>query len=228
MYFSRIRFTPENHHPGEIAKQLLTSVYHEHKLLWDFFPEDKDADRDFLYRRFDTGRYPQYFVLSERKPEMAKDIWEIESKEFNPVIEGQQRYSFNLRANPIITKKTDDPKSKKRIKNDIYMEAIARNKLLPEKEIKSSNQILTESGTLWLTSRCENYGFFVNENDILVEGYQKLSGMKDRDKHNIQIGAIDYSGILTVTDPEKFRQTLLTGIGKSRAFGCGLLLIRRV
>jgi CRISPR system Cascade subunit CasE len=31
-----------------------------------------------------------------------------------------------------------------------------------------------------------------------------------------------------VTDPERFTAALVNGIGKARAFGCGLMLIRRV
>ncbi|WP_407081634.1 type I-E CRISPR-associated protein Cas6/Cse3/CasE [Methylomonas montana] len=33
---------------------------------------------------------------------------------------------------------------------------------------------------------------------------------------------------MQITDPEKFRQALFQGIGRSKAFGCGLLMVRRV
>jgi len=39
---------------------------------------------------------------------------------------------------------------------------------------------------------------------------------------------VDFQGILTVTDPELFRKALYEGLGKSKAFGCGLMLVRRV
>jgi CRISPR system Cascade subunit CasE len=38
---------------------------------------------------------------------------------------------------------------------------------------------------------------------------------------------MDFRGILTVTDTEKFTDTLMQGLGKAKAFGCGLMLIRR-
>ncbi len=38
--------------------------------------------------------------------------------------------------------------------------------------------------------------------------------------------SIDFSGELQITDPEKFRQTLFHGLGRSKAFGCGLLMVK--
>ncbi|MDH5718652.1 MAG: type I-E CRISPR-associated protein Cas6/Cse3/CasE [Spirochaetia bacterium] len=46
--------------------------------------------------------------------------------------------------------------------------------------------------------------------------------------HNIKSLIVDFSGILRVTDPDKFRFTLTNGIGRAKAFGCGLLLLKRI
>jgi len=39
--------------------------------------------------------------------------------------------------------------------------------------------------------------------------------------------SVDFTGELQITDMEKFKEALFTGIGRSKAFGCGLLLVRR-
>jgi len=39
--------------------------------------------------------------------------------------------------------------------------------------------------------------------------------------------SVDFTGELQITDMEKFKEALFAGIGRSKAFGCGLLLIRR-
>ena len=39
--------------------------------------------------------------------------------------------------------------------------------------------------------------------------------------------SVDFTGELKVTDIERFEQVLFTGIGRSKAFGCGLLMIRK-
>ena len=40
--------------------------------------------------------------------------------------------------------------------------------------------------------------------------------------------ALDFSGELTVIDPAAFIVALSKGIGPAKAFGCGLLLVRRI
>ena len=42
------------------------------------------------------------------------------------------------------------------------------------------------------------------------------------------VGLLDVRGILSVKEPDTFLATLGTGLGRARAFGCGLMLIRRV
>lgn len=40
--------------------------------------------------------------------------------------------------------------------------------------------------------------------------------------------SVDFTGELKITDVEKFQVTLFDGLGRSKAFGCGLLMVRRV
>ncbi len=40
-------------------------------------------------------------------------------------------------------------------------------------------------------------------------------------------GVLDYEGVLTVEDPVLFLSALTVGFGRARAFGCGLMLVRR-
>jgi CRISPR system Cascade subunit CasE len=39
---------------------------------------------------------------------------------------------------------------------------------------------------------------------------------------------VRYDGLLRITDPDAFRETLIRGIGPAKAFGCGLMLVKRV
>jgi len=39
--------------------------------------------------------------------------------------------------------------------------------------------------------------------------------------------SIDFTGELQITDIEKFQHTLFNGLGRSKAFGCGLLMVKR-
>jgi CRISPR system Cascade subunit CasE len=39
---------------------------------------------------------------------------------------------------------------------------------------------------------------------------------------------VDFEGTIEITDPGIFVEALFTGIGPAKAFGCGLMLVRRV
>ena len=47
-----------------------------------------------------------------------------------------------------------------------------------------------------------------------------------KSRQMIQFSSVDYSGVLVVNEPTLFLQRLIQGYGKSRAFGCGLMLIK--
>ena len=62
---------------------------------------------------------------------------------------------------------------------------------------------------------------------MVIDGYQThVSSYKKGNK--IRYSTLDYRGILTVTEVVGFEKVLMEGIGKAKAFGCGLMLIRRV
>lgn len=42
----------------------------------------------------------------------------------------------------------------------------------------------------------------------------------------IQFSSVDYTGVLVINDPVLFLQRLAQGYGKSRAFGCGMMMIK--
>ena len=51
----------------------------------------------------------------------------------------------------------------------------------------------------------------------------------DRDRRDrVTINRTVYEGIMHVTDPQALRHVLVTGIGRSKAYGCGLLTLARV
>ena len=87
----------------------------------------------------------------------------------------------------------------------------------------------------WFKKQGERCGF-----ELVVDGYglNKLQNsaylwhglpakaQKKGDKSGFS--AVDFMGELCITDSAKFEQALFQGIGRAKAFGCGLLMIRRV
>ena len=89
----------------------------------------------------------------------------------------------------------------------------------------------------WLASRAESLGFRIvdkqSEDGIIepqlkVDRYFQHMLYKQKKGRPIRFSSICYEGILDVGDPERFIKTLFEGVGRSRSFGCGLMLVRRL
>ncbi|MEI3281846.1 MAG: type I-E CRISPR-associated protein Cas6/Cse3/CasE [Enterocloster sp.] len=51
---------------------------------------------------------------------------------------------------------------------------------------------------------------------------------KEQGKNRVSIKGVTYEGILKVCDEDKFKELLVTGIGRGKAYGMGLLTIVHV
>lgn len=89
-------------------------------------------------------------------------------------------------------------------------------------------ELVQEAGLEWLQKRAERHGFLVQADAVRVEGYLQHRAFKQGGKKPIRYSTLDFAGLLTIDDAKLFQQALLHGIGPAKAFGCGLLLVRRV
>ena len=95
------------------------------------------------------------------------------------------------------------------------------------KDIKTRGKVkaitITAKQREWLKKQAEKRGFLLQENqyDVIQSEWRSF---KKGNREN-KILAVTFEGILTVTDPELFVQTLTTGIGREKAYGMGLLTI---
>lgn len=71
----------------------------------------------------------------------------------------------------------------------------------------------------WLKKQGKRYGFTVIQ--------AKITGYKENKirKHGFTVKSVTFEGILQVTDTKKFSQALAQGIGREKAYGCGLMTI---
>lgn len=228
MFLSKMQLGSSPEHIANLMNWLKTNrmdSYSLHQLLWKTFPKDENAERDFLFREEENPhtKFPQFFVLSNRIPESHLGMFNIQTKEYNPSLLEGQRYHFNLRVNAVVSRTNQNGKSSR---HDIWMDAKTNGKAqglthqnltyFVEKEVKG-----------WLVDRSDSLGCLIQENDLLIEGKQDHKVFKGSHGKGISYGAIDFVGTLKVVDVELFKKALINGIGKSKAFGCGLILIRR-
>jgi CRISPR system Cascade subunit CasE len=77
-----------------------------------------------------------------------------------------------------------------------------------------------------LSQTAEKSGFAVAAEDVRIEGYTQAEIPRDGGKP-LRFSTLDFDGRLTVTDAGIFVKRLAEGFGSARAYGCGLMLIRR-
>ncbi|MBE0548180.1 MAG: type I-E CRISPR-associated protein Cas6/Cse3/CasE [Rubrivivax sp.] len=76
----------------------------------------------------------------------------------------------------------------------------------------------------WLIDGGRERGFEVDEHSLSVDAYTQHRGKGDK----LRFSSVDFSGDMTVFDAAKLGAALTQGVGHAKAFGCGLLLVRRV
>ncbi len=221
MYFSKITLKPTADR-AKYAETVCANTYKEHQELWKLFNDDPDADRDFIYRYEPQNNIPAYYVVSNRKPNDQTYLWDIQTKDYQPKLAIGEKYAFILRVNPVI--------SKKGRRHDVVMHKkyLMNYKKIDKLKRPTSQQIIEEAGREWLQSRVESAGFSFDNESVRIDGYQAKTSGKKRGNKEIRYSTMDYRGILSITNPDAFSKVLMQGIGKARAFGCGLMLIRRL
>lgn len=75
----------------------------------------------------------------------------------------------------------------------------------------------------WIKRKGEQGGFAVEEDSLrtIPRGREYFQKNGQRGLHS----AIDFQGMLSVTDPRRFQEAFIRGVGPAKAFGFGLLVI---
>ena len=84
----------------------------------------------------------------------------------------------------------------------------------------------------WMQRKAKGNGYSIlkEKNEQLKLQNSRYQWHSIKPKKNMKSGfsSIDFQGDLQVTDVDKFRVALFKGIGPAKAFGCGLMLVRRM
>ena len=207
MYLSRIKL--DTSRTGTMRGLASPSVFHG-------AIECADKERTRKLWRVDTLYGEQILlVISEDRIDLTSVAEQFgydssyESKIYDGLLEritNGSRWHFRLKANPTIQK---------------YDENKGRGRVLAH--------ITTEYQGEWLKKQAEKNGFSLKDEEWLVTGsrwyvFRKNRSMRDK----VKMLAAVYEGVLTVTDAEAFRNALIKGIGREKAFGMGMLTVTRV
>lgn len=199
-----------------------------HRLLWAVFADSPDRTRDFLWRAEGQGRF---YVLSARPPvaDGAGLFEPPEIKTFDPDLRPDDRLAFVLRANA--TRARIDPAApeKRGRRVDVVMDLLYG---LPSGRVSDERRLARDAaadmaGRRWLEDRAGTAGFAVEQLAVTSYTVVPLPRHVGGRRQQPQFGVLDMMGEIRVVDPEVFMARIAEGFGRARAFGCGLMLIRR-
>ncbi len=206
-----------------------------HRLIWTLFP-NRDATRDFLWRADGKGRF---FVLSSREPQASRLFKPLRTKPFAPALAAGDRLAFVLRANATKDRRSAAhdhiaPGTRRRPQKNRRVDIVMHAMLKAERE-KGENGVspraerrmlaAEEAAQEWLVMQGDRRGFALD--GMMVEDY-RVRKVRRRRGHELTFGVLDLGGQLTVRDPACFVSALFAGFGRAKAYGCGLMLVRRV
>ena len=192
-----------------------------HHLVWSLFADGAERKRDFLWRETGAG---EFLVLSERHPEDHHGLFEIDApKAFTPAIAPGDRLGFSLRANPVIRRR--HPSNRRSVKHDVVMDALRSH----AKGERAAHRFaaMQEQGRAWLARQGLKSGFEARGADIVVDGYDQHRISRTGSARPMLYSTLDFEGVLTVSDPAALVPAIGRGFGGAKAYGCGLMLIRR-
>lgn len=212
-----------------------------HHLLWTLFADREDRTRDFLWREERPGRGASgrggFLVLSAREPVDHHALFDMdEPKPWQPALAPGDRLAFSLRANPVVTRKDAAGKGRR---CDVVMD---RLHAVPKGErALARGAAVREAGRDWLERQGRKHGFAIERGEgghgedghgegrpiLRVDGYEQLRIHREGKPASPRFSVIELDGVLRVTEPEALLAAVTAGFGKAKAWGCGLMLLRR-
>ncbi|WP_433235215.1 type I-E CRISPR-associated protein Cas6/Cse3/CasE [Actinomadura nitritigenes] len=224
MYLTRAFLNPRR--AGAI--HLLGSPQRMHAAVMAGFPPILAPDDRVLWRLdAESSHRVSLYIVSAHRPDLThlveqagwprSDVPSWATKSYEPLLrqlKAGQQYAFRLTANPT------------------YVEARRGQRGIRRPHVTAEQQ------TTWLLEQSTKKGFEIlpaaNPHRLSTEQAHNLR-LVDRHRirfakergENVALHRVTFQGVLEVADESALRATLTYGIGRARAYGCGLLTLAR-
>ncbi len=222
MFMSRVALRRDGSAYRALAAQLARGAAYDggHALVSMLFPDE--TERSFIWRDENATRFSA-LIVSRQPPADDIGVFEIRTKPYDPALADGDVLQFVVRANPVVRRRDD---SGRLHKHDVAMHALRE----VEPSERASRRVATarEAVWSWFVHQGQRHGFDAIEAGFDAVGSQQRRISRGRERDTVEFTSFDLAGSLTVRDPAAFTAALYQGIGSARAYGCGLLLVRRV
>ena len=216
MYLSRLMLNPRS----RAVRRDVANPYQMHRTIMRAFPDQLGTGMERVLFRLETQPRTGALTLLVQSLTSPNWAWLAEPnagnyllatteepnpgvKFFQPVFAADQVLVFRLRANPTIKRKFDSG-DHKRI--GIYDE---------DKQIA------------WLVRKGEHGGFQILSVRTRDCGVVRAVIPREDARYQAEILGVQFDGVLKVTDPAKFQETIRQGIGSGKGLGFGLLSVAK-
>jgi CRISPR system Cascade subunit CasE len=194
---------------GTAARLRLHDTYRWHQAVWKAFPGRDGNQRSFLTRLDQRREGFRLLIVSSVQP--VRPEWcpaDEEAWKTKVIPESyftRSRYAFQLCANPT-----------KKVSKELPAATLTKNgRRVP----LSKREDLVE----WIKRKGVQGGFTVDE--ATLRTFSRGREYFEKKGHAGLHSAVEFQGILAVTDLARFHETFTHGIGSAKAFGFGLLVI---
>ncbi|MBR2048373.1 MAG: type I-E CRISPR-associated protein Cas6/Cse3/CasE [Oscillospiraceae bacterium] len=188
------------------ARGLLADCQQMHRFITGFFGTNRQ-DGQILYRTNLIQNKLCIYIYSQMPAAHIPDNCALQQRDVTLWLDGMeagQLWSFDLIAAP--TKKVISEGKKN-----------SRRRILRQPQERQE----------WLERKAEQNGFVI----LHAQEQEQLhvSGRHQTDKGGVMYhDAYHYQGVLQITAPEAFRRAMQTGIGSGKAYGFGMMMVKRV
>jgi len=208
--------------------------YQAHQLVWKAFPDVPRGERPFLFSLDERGAHQSLLVQSTRPADWAflGGGAAVQTKAFDPGrIPTGTPLRFFLRANPTVDRRGFGDGKQRRVAVGINPEQAFRQMGRPEETPSTpAEKAAWREGELreWLERQGRRGGFVVDRVEvgpIVARRIVRTENGRPRGRP-MTFHEVEFTGALRVVDGEAFAVTCGCGVGRGKAFGYGLLMVR--
>lgn len=181
---------------NEILEHRMYEDYRIHQTVYSLFPFE--GERHFLYSVV-SQNFSSLVILIQSESKPVEPLFgKIEVKVIPEDFFEGGRYLFQVKFSPVVQS--------------------AHGKDHP---VKSESELVS-----WLKAREEGWGISIDYERILKVGDGTMVMRQKGNSKRVTVSYVELTGLLSVTDRDKFMKTVKSGIGRSKGFGFGLLQLK--
>lgn len=209
MYKTVIKLTYEDcrHLMRDVFNSPSFDNYTIHKIAYTLFPIEDSTNFVFDAEHSDESGIT-ILLYSDKKPVIPKILeefeWSVQAIDVDEIFKAGNAYRFEINVNPV---RRSNGKVCGFVHDDEMGDWLEKKMNLNGASIEFSDEL--------------GRSF---KNMVVNRKYHRLTYTKQASK-GFNVAVSHCMGVLRITDAEKFKKALVSGIGKERAFGLGMLIV---